>query len=86
MTEALQPFVQYMTDLANGKLDSYFDSIEPGTLATMSDTERPNRPVLLLHSLGNNQNDPRLARLFKSDTVFVSFWIVLNMTNRCRMV
>jgi hypothetical protein len=73
MTTALQPFVQYLTDLAEGKFDGYFDSVEPRSLATKSDVMPPNRPILLLHSLGNNKNDPRLARLFRSDTVFVSF-------------
>jgi hypothetical protein len=71
MTAALQPFAQYITDLADGKFDSYFHSIEPGTLATKSDIKLPNRPILLLHSLGKYADDPRLARLFRSDTVFV---------------
>jgi len=64
MTEAFQPFVQYITDLADGKFDGYFDSIEP--------------PKLLLHSLENNQKDPQLTRLFRSDTVFASFDLFLS--------
>jgi hypothetical protein len=73
MTAALQPFAQYITDLPNGKFDSYFNSIEPGTLGTKPNIQLPNKPILLLHSLGNSPDDPRLARLFRSDTVFVSF-------------
>jgi len=73
MTAALQPFVQYITDLADGKFDDYFDSIAPGSLGTKSVMTLPNRPILLLHSLGNNKDDPRLAKLFRSDVVFVSF-------------
>jgi len=73
MTAALQPFVQYITDLPDGNFDGYFDFIEPGSLATKFDMTPPNRPILLLYSLGNNKIDPRLARLFRSDTVFVSF-------------
>jgi len=75
MTEAFQPFVQYITDLADGKFDGYFDSIEPRSLATKSDIEPPK---LLFHSLGNNQKDPQLTRLFRSDIVFASFDLFLS--------
>jgi len=69
MSAALLPFTQYITDLANGKLDSYFNSTQPGT----STTELSKGPILLLHSLGNYPDDARLKKLFKPDTVFVSF-------------
>jgi len=71
MTAAFQPFAQYITDLADGKFDSYFNSVKRGTLATQSDIKLPNTPILLLHSLGNYADDPRLAKLFISDTVFI---------------
>jgi len=73
MTAALQPFTQYITDLANGQLDNYFNSTQPGTLATNPDLKLLNRPILLLHSLGNYPDDARLPGLFQTDTVFVSF-------------
>ena len=73
MTEALQCFVPYLTDLASGKFDGYFDSIELGAFSAKPNITLPNSPILLLHSLGNYPDDPRLARLFKLDTVFVVF-------------
>ena len=63
MNTALRPFTQYITNLANGQLDYYFDT----TLGPLKS------PILLLHSLGNYPKDARLAGLFKLDTVFVCF-------------
>jgi len=73
MTAALQPFNRYITDLANGQLDDYFNSTQTGTLVTNPDLKLLNGPILLLHSLGNYPDDARLPRLFQTDTVFVSF-------------
>ena len=70
MNTALQPFAQYISNLAKGQFDGYFNSSQPGPLV---DVELQKSPILLLHSLGSCPDDPRLAGLFKPDTVFVSF-------------
>jgi hypothetical protein len=71
MAAALEPFNEYMTYLASGKLDTYFNSTEPAAFTTDLKVTLPTRPMLLLHNLGNYPHDVRLAELFKSDTVFV---------------
>ena len=70
MQGALQPFTQYMSDLAEGKFDKYFDptQLEPWD----THLELPSGPLLLLHDLGNYPDDARLTGIFKSETVFVS--------------
>ncbi len=73
MLDAFQPFTQYITYLAEGKLDGYFDSIQPEKLVTDLKVELPTQPMLLLHGLGENINMEVVESLFTSDTVFVVF-------------
>ena len=42
MVSALEPFNQYITYLAEGKLDGYFDSIRPEDLVTDLEVELPS--------------------------------------------
>ena len=72
MQRALQPFTRYMIDLAEGKLDKYFDSTQLEPWGTHLGVTLPSGPLLLLHDLGNYPDDARLPRIFKSETVFVS--------------
>ena len=74
MAAALEPFNDYMTYLASGKLDIYFNSTEPAAFTTDLKVKLPSRPMLLLHNLGNYSHDVRLTELFKPDTVFVFFF------------
>jgi len=68
---ALTPFNQYITHLAEGKLDAYFDltqpeNLDPGLTFAL-------QPMLLLHNLGKADIDERIERLFIAQTVFVLF-------------
>jgi hypothetical protein len=79
MTAALKPFTEYLTALAIGQLDIYFNSTKDVTLATNLGIKPRNGPMLLLHDLGKYPDDSRLTKLFIPDTVFVCFRIVFNM-------
>jgi len=74
MVSALEPFNEYMTQLANGQLDTYFKSIQPEGVAGLS-VDLPKGPMLLLHSLGDYPDDVRLPKLFRSDTVFAFLFV-----------
>ena len=77
MLLALPPFTQYITYLAQGKLDGYLNSMQHEELVT--DLEGlPTEPMLLLHDLGNNTDMKTIKRLFISDTVFVVFFTSLS--------
>ena len=68
MDTALMPFNQYITHLAEGKLDAYFDLTQPEDL----DPElKFASHLMLLHNLGKAVNDERIKRLFVANTVFV---------------
>jgi len=81
-----KPFDDYMTYLATGKLDKYFNSTESAALVTDLKVTLPNRPMLLLHNLENTHTTCGLqgclnlihVRLFES----LSRW----MTYKCRLV
>ena len=73
MAAALEPFNDYMTYLATGKLDKYFNSTELTAFTTDLKVTLPDRPMLLLHNLGNYPDDERLTGLFQPDTVFGFF-------------
>jgi hypothetical protein len=62
--------------LAEGKLDGYFNSIQPEDLVTNLKVVLPTRPMLLLHDLGEHSNRKQIDGLFVPDTVFVSFCVV----------
>ena len=81
MRTALKPFTQYITYLAQGKLDGYLKSIRREELVTDLQVWPRREPMLLLHDLGNNMKE--IERLFVSDTVFVVFFASLSwrMTN-----
>lgn len=64
MSEAFQPFEQYIQYLAEGKLDGYLDS-------TRLEDKIAAPGVLLLHNLGNYQDQDRIKKLFIDDTMFV---------------
>jgi len=82
MAAALKPFNDYMTYLATGKLDIYFDCTKSADIVTDLKVTLPDRPMLLLHDLGNYPHDVRLTRLFKPDTVFVFFFFeAFSLTN-----
>jgi hypothetical protein len=84
MEGALQPFTRYMIDLAEGKLDKFFDPTELEPWRTHLGVTLPNGPMLILHDLGNHPDDARLTGIFKSETVFVLFKSFLWwMTNKC---
>jgi len=76
MAAALEPFTKYITYLAEGKLDGYFNSVRPEDLVTDLGVMLPTRPVLLLHDLGKYSDKEKMKKLFVSDTVFVSFYVV----------
>jgi hypothetical protein len=83
MLAAFKPFTQYITYLAEGKLDKYFDSIQPEELVTDLEVELPTQPMLLLHGLGENTDREAIKSLFASETVFVVFlasfsWRMIN--------
>ncbi|KIL64994.1 hypothetical protein M378DRAFT_105538 [Amanita muscaria Koide BX008] len=69
MLAAFKPFTKYITYLAEGKLDGYFDSIQSEKLITDLKVELPTQPMLLLHGLGENTNMEAINSLFTSDTV-----------------
>jgi hypothetical protein len=73
MLTALEPFTQYITYLAEGKLDGYFNSIRPEDLVTDLRVKLPMQPMLLLHDLGKYTNREKIEHLFVCDTVFVVF-------------
>ena len=73
MLDAFEPFTQYITYLAEGKLDGYFNSIQPEKLVTDLKVELPTQPMLLLHGLSENIDMEAVENLFTSDTVFVVF-------------
>jgi len=72
MGSALQPFTRYMDDLAEGKLDKFFDPTELEPWCMHLGVTLPNAPMLILHDLGNHPDDERLTGIFKPETVFVS--------------
>lgn len=57
MSSALLPFDKYLKNLATGKLDIYFESIQPEGITDLGVT-LPTGPMLLLHSLGESPDDP----------------------------
>ncbi|KAF8351495.1 hypothetical protein F5887DRAFT_211424 [Amanita rubescens] len=67
MRTALEPFAQYITYLAQGKMDGYLDSIRPEELVTDLQVRLHTEPMLLLYDLGNNMEE--IEKLFLSDTV-----------------
>ena len=71
MCAALEPFTQYIAYLAEGKLDGYFNSLQPEKLVTDLKVRLPTPPMLLLHDLGEDTNMEVIKRLFASDTVCV---------------
>ena len=76
MLAAFEPFTKYITYLAEGKLDGYFDlSIQPEKLIIDLKVELPTQPMLLLHGLGENTNMEAINSLFIPDTVFVVFLV-----------
>ena len=76
MLAAFEPFTKYITYLAEGKLDGYFDlSIQPEKLIIDLKVELPTQPMLLLHGLGENTNMEAINNLFIPDTVFVVFLV-----------
>jgi hypothetical protein len=76
MLTALKPFTQYITLLAKGGLDRYFDSTRREDFVAVLDVKLPTQPMLLLHDLGKSSNMERINDLFVTDTVFASFCIV----------
>lgn len=72
MESALRPYTRYMTNLAEGKLDKYFDPTQLKSWNTHLGVTLPSGPMLLLHNLGNFPDDTRLTGIFKSETVLVS--------------
>jgi hypothetical protein len=73
MAAAFKPFIQYITYLAQGKLDGYLNSTRPEDLVTDLEVILPSRPMLLLHDLGTYLDKERIQSLFAPDTVSVSF-------------
>lgn len=73
MDTALKPFNKYITHLAEGKLDAYFDLTQPEDLHP--ELKFASHPMLLLHNLGKAVNDERVERLFVANTVFVLFHV-----------
>ena len=71
MARAFEPFIKYITYLAKGNLDGYFNSIRPEDLVNDLEVELPSLPMLLLHDLGESKNEERIKHLFIPDTVFV---------------
>lgn len=69
MLTAFQPFTQYITYLAKGGLDRYFDSTRPEDFITDPDVGLPTHPMLLLHNLGRSSDMERIKQLFVADTV-----------------
>ena len=76
MARAFEPFTEYITYLAEGKFDGYFNSAQPEDLVTDLDLKLSFQPMLLLHDLGKSKNEERIKQLFIPDTVFVSFCII----------
>ena len=75
MEKAIKPFEKYLIDLANGKLDMYFDSLEPEGKEAYKALRLPDRPTLLLHRLGadtDEQHERRLKDLFQCGITFVT--------------
>ncbi|KAF8241169.1 hypothetical protein L208DRAFT_1383632, partial [Tricholoma matsutake] len=69
MLTVFQPFTQYITHLAKGGLDRYFDSTRPEDFVTDPDVGLPTHPMLLLHDLGRSSDMERIKQLFVADTV-----------------
>jgi hypothetical protein len=79
MLTAFKPFTQYITYLAKGGLDRYFDSTRHEDFVTVLNVKLPTQPMLLLlfHDLGRSPDIRRIQCLFVADTVFVLFCVVL---------
>jgi hypothetical protein len=71
MTDAFQPFEQYMDFLAQGTLDPYIDSICRTHKITVPEMTLSTEPNLLLHELGRRVNMERVERLFDCGTTYV---------------
>jgi hypothetical protein len=69
MAVAIEPFQEYIRDLAQGKFDAYLDSVWP--------KDKPKgwgfirNPILLLHGLGRYPDHQRINQLFVDGTVYV---------------
>jgi hypothetical protein len=75
MAKAFERFTEYITYLAEGKLDGYINSTRPEDLVTdLKKIKLPSRPMLLLHDLGTDQGKERIQGLFADDTMFGSFF------------
>ena len=65
MANALAGFEKYFEYLATGELDGRLDSIRPEDKLTKFGVHLPINPFLLLHDLGMNPDQERIADLFK---------------------
>jgi hypothetical protein len=83
MLTALNPFTQYITYLAEGKLDGYFNLTRLENLVTDLQVTLPTGTKLLLHDLGRYSDMERIESLFVPNTVFVLFFASFSwqMTN-----
>jgi len=81
MARAFEPFTKYITYLAKGNLDGYFNSTRPEDLVNDLEVGLPSRPMLLLHDLGESKNEERINHLFIPDTVFVPFRIFFTLVD-----
>ncbi|KAM6498411.1 hypothetical protein JOM56_006359 [Amanita muscaria] len=70
MVATLEPFAKYITSLAIGELDGYFNSICPEDLVTdlQEELDLPRQPMLLLHDLGKYTDHEITKRLFAYGT------------------
>ncbi|KAF8223481.1 hypothetical protein L208DRAFT_1316565, partial [Tricholoma matsutake] len=69
MLTALKPFTQYITYLAEGKLDGYSNSLQTEALVTDLEVCLPSPPILLLHDLGTYQDKEQIQSLLVPNTV-----------------
>lgn len=71
MESTFKGFEKYIRSLASGKLDTFFDSLQPGNEAAGLGVHLPHGPILLLHDLGKYPNCERIMELFSGNTVLV---------------
>jgi hypothetical protein len=71
MKAAFEPFKEYVQWLAEGKLDSYLNSICPEDKEEVPNVDVPKDLSLLLHDIGKHPDVERIEKLFVNGTVCV---------------
>lgn len=72
MNTAFEPYEEYIQWLAEGRLDSYLDSVRVEDKISPPNICIPNDVSLLLHEVGKHPDEDRIKNLFIEDNMFVA--------------